>query len=360
MEAFIQIFQAPIVIMAGIIALLCITVQFIADAKRLSFRNALYRKTMAKAKVQNAKPISVIIELRRAADSIMPLLDHLQSHQYTKLQVVIIVKQTAGSRAMMKLTTYRRKHPGSRLTIVKHRKGLTTQTVVRRYATGSLVMRLDADDRLSPDFFSLVSLQFIGVTTKAVIPRTQVILDRTLGSAMQAILAIWADLRHTYTKPPLKEETIQPGVVYLKTALTGRTASSRKIEYSHLVYRLVPASPHRQFVRTFRNVAPNSKLAWLGALSVIAATILIAITLRGDAGQLIAFVMALYCVSLLFLIFTTRGYSLYARFNLILLSPISVVYFLFIGTYGILRNVILSRPKRRFTISPALLLNRFF
>lgn len=324
METFIHIFQSPVVVTAAIIAFICIILQLVIDARRLSHRNALYNMVIAKAKVQNAKSFSVVIELRRSADTLFPLLDHLSSHKYAKLEIVVVIKQTAGTKAQGKLAAYRRR-TGSNIRLIRHRKGMTTDSVVRRYATGKLALRLEPDDRLSKDFFTYASLQFISPALHIALPRQLVIIDSTLTSALEATHTIWKDtIRHLRQAQLPHVEFGTTGVIYNTTAV--KTEGTQKAR---------PAVPHAEYTQLISIYHPKrtpqkpSLRSLPGSITVAITTVAIILGLTklgNDIALLLSFIAAWYGVMLAAILVGDRAYTVYQRLNMIVLSPFSLVY----------------------------------
>lgn len=162
------------------------------DVKDAGRSQKLHDTLLGIGKKQSLKPMTVIVELRETADSIVPLIDHLYSQHYSKLQVIVVVKHTAGKNAVPKLERYRRKYGLKGLRLIRHTRGLTTEQVVQRYATGTFVISLSKDERVSKDFFSILSFDSLLSTDKANITfRRYVALDSTILSSFRAMYHFW-------------------------------------------------------------------------------------------------------------------------------------------------------------------------
>ena len=83
--------------------------QFLLGGKRSQQVRQVYAYLLRDARRRAQQPITVVVYLERRAETIMPLLTHLTSLQYEKLQVLVVVKQTAGSKAVAELQRYRRR-----------------------------------------------------------------------------------------------------------------------------------------------------------------------------------------------------------------------------------------------------------
>jgi hypothetical protein len=326
---------SPAIIGAVVIACLCIVAQIVADVRRVAASRRLYGELFTQLRRQQAKPVTVVIDLRRAAETILPLLNHLQQQKYAKLTVIVILRQTAGSRAQAKLATYRRTKHYPQLRLVKHRKGMTILSVVRRYAPRGLVTQLTASDRVGRDFFFQASLQFADVRVGAVLPRIQMILTTRLSSAFQAVTFVWNDFKKSLMTPLPLDETIQPGAIYRVKALLGGTLPTTRTIYSQTIY--LHRQPHTNFLEEsaagFGQL--HAKTSWL--IVVFALLCLYSAVVSG--GTLGYFLLALYCLLFGFRLGAIKGYSPLDKLTLVLFSPLSVLFFVGVGVVGLIRKL---------------------
>lgn len=130
-------------------------IQIAIDAIDIRRSRRLYKTLIAVAKSQNKQSFTVVVELTRQATTLLPLLDHLYQHNYSKLEVIVVIKHSAGKNARTVLERYRRANRIKGLKLVKHVRGLSNSDILRRYGSGSLAMMLGSDERLSIDSFRL-------------------------------------------------------------------------------------------------------------------------------------------------------------------------------------------------------------
>src|SRR5690606_21154450 len=95
---------------------------------------------------KNTPKIAVVIELTKSVETLFPLLDHLRQHGYSKIEVVVIVKHTAGSKAQAKLNYYKRKNHFKNLKVIKHKKGMNQIAIVKKFVKSQFVMQLEPPD----------------------------------------------------------------------------------------------------------------------------------------------------------------------------------------------------------------------
>jgi len=336
---------SPAVIVVVVAACAGIAAQIVADARRAIASRRLYAQLFAQLRQQQAKPVTVIIELRRAAETILPLLDHLREQKYAKLTVIVMIRQTAGSRAQTKLATYRRTAVYSQLRLVKHRKGMTILSVVGRYAPRGLVMQLGAGDRVGRDFFQQVSFHFADAQVGAVVPRAQTLLTTSLGSAFQAVIAVWLDLKKSLVTQPPVDSTIRPGVVYRTASFLNKKLAASQAVYSQTAY--VTHLPLPRMTVAMTRVASPVMAVWLIA-AVIALSVYGFVATDGTLGF---FLLAVYCVLLSVRLSAIKGYSLLDKLTILLFGPLSLPLFLGIAVfdfiYGIRQGVsyVVKAPK---------------
>ena len=207
-------FLSPLVLTVSAITAVFLIILTTIDAKRSRHRKFL-RKLMTSYVIRkSAKRFSVIVELDRSADTIWPLLEHLSELGYEKLRVVVLVRHTAGKRSLTELRRYQRSNRARlRLSVIKHRKGLDRDMLLRRHVDGELVMWLDRNDRLEAKFLGRVSLEFLDPSLDAIMPRIISRLDDTLAGAATAWREVSQDLWSSLMNA--KTET----VVYRRTTL---------------------------------------------------------------------------------------------------------------------------------------------
>ena len=177
------------VLLAGLTLLIQFALSFI-NSRQVK---GVYSYLIKDARNKSRRSFTLVTSLTRRAETIIPLLDHLEGFRYKKLQVIVIVKQTAGPNAKRMLEAYRRRS-GLHLTIVKHRRGLSYETVVGRYATGDYVMQIDSTDRLSPRFFDLASQILYSTRVGALAIRNHLRPRRTFLQAAWSLIYLFSGI----------------------------------------------------------------------------------------------------------------------------------------------------------------------
>lgn len=318
----------------GIVLLVVVGIKVYVDVKETRQSRRLHQLLIRMAKQISQQPISVIIELDRKADSIFTLIDHLYEQQYPKLEVVVIIKQTAGKKAQTQLINYRRRKNLKSLRIIKHKKGLTVTQTVSKYASGNLVVKLLANNRVSATFFSDVSLDSLSSTYSVIVPRTHIKLDTSVRSGMLAHISVWQRFfsRLRYERVL---QVMTPGVVYNRKALIkGGIKPS------------APACVSRQaYVSTLGNEggAPEFRLRKKYSVIVILGVIgLITVFSAVNAEERI--ILAIFLVSLYLVVHTglqigLKGYSLLDKVNLVLLTPFGLLSTLATLIMGVQKSI---------------------
>ena len=154
----LESFMNPTVVTITIIMVFVLILQLWID--RLRMRQLPKVRLQHSDEIAPKHKISVIVPLSRRAESLFETLDHLRAQNYEQLEVVVVVRQTAGKNAANTLRRYRRKHADLSLRIVKHKKGMDSRVLASRYARGEVVMELEPSYRLSPGFFAQSSAHF--------------------------------------------------------------------------------------------------------------------------------------------------------------------------------------------------------
>jgi|GEM_PF-1193914 len=139
------------------------------------------------ARQRAQQTFSIVVPLERRAGVLYPLLEHLRAHNYPKLQVVVLVKRTAGRRAQAELEAYRRATRYPRLKLVQYTRGMTDAVIAERCATGKYILTLSVHDRLSPHFLRRVSYVLATLNPEALAIREVIRPVRTFERALHSI-----------------------------------------------------------------------------------------------------------------------------------------------------------------------------
>ena len=320
-------------ILIGLIILAVVCMKIFFDIKETVSSRNLYRKLVAKGRKVNQRSASVIIELNQRAETIMPLIKHLYNQKYSKLEVIVIVKQTAGAKAQSRLVSFRRKHHLKNLRIIKHKKGLTVSAVVDKYASGAFIIQLLTGDRLSKNFFSNLSLDALDLDSAVIIPRQQLRLSNNLSRALRVHINVWQNLL-SRLKPSDAPRKLASGIVYQKKSLTSDRNTKITTKTSNRLYVMrqlsVPQISHPWKERSI----------FLTTTSVIVG--LIVLLLLADASErviLIIFLAGLYVVTYSVFQLSLKGYSWLDKLSLVLLAPLGLLNSIFIMLIGLQRNL---------------------
>lgn len=313
-------------ILAGIFAVSVIVIARVLIDIRVSIasRHNL-RDINAYLETHYQPTISVVIELDRSSARVMPLLDHLRESGDRHLDVIVLVKQTAGKYAIDQINAYRTRHKWKSLRAIKHAKGLSVEKVFGEHAKGSLVMSLGYDQRLSRDFWTRTRRAFLDNNTSIVIPRFVITPDHTIRSALFAGVVNWyATIRQIFRR--VRVESLRAGYVARRGT-------------NHGVALVVPAStiecPPTHSPRNLRHhiasVEPHpiQLLLPIIVLAVAFGVVIWVATQQFDPTSsiyVIAGYVALY--SIVQLGVTTR-YSATERLSILLLSPVTLIAAIF-------------------------------
>jgi hypothetical protein len=251
---------------------------------------------------------TVMLTLDRRADTILPLLDHLRSNGYPKLQVVIMIKQTAGSKAQATLASYKRKHQLKDWRIVSHRRGMTLDSAAQRYATGKYVMTLQANSRVDEHFFDRLSRALVATKAPVMMIRS---LVRPVGTFAMAILSIGTVIRATTRQllgRPYMVDSLTEGVVIDRQSLRDDTVLTTRPFLTDQLYidstATVAAKPYvgarglaglsitAVIVGAFLTwlwltVTSSEAWLWTGLLTAVAITVVISLQLSNKGYRAI-------------------------------------------------------------------------
>lgn len=281
------------------------------------------REFKQKARTRHGKQhsITLFIDLRRRAETITPLLDHLEQQNYPQLTVLVVVRHTAGTRAKRQLEQYRTMH-NLHLRIIRHRKGLTTANILSRYSQSDLVLFLRSGDRVSERFFHTASTHMRDRTLGATRVRRQHTLDSSLTSALIATATVW--LSALQTRRYTHSNQSNYNTVYRRRLLL---ISSPKITTTY-VTNISVSSPIAIDIQSFsaraQSIAMHPLLLTLSGVLALVALLSIAID-RYDITILGVIIFVSYATLLVLQLQELKIYTILGRVNLILLSPFSLM-----------------------------------
>ncbi len=327
--------QLVLVIVVTAILLVTLIVTVARDMRAVRANRIIQRALIAAGKVRAQKKVSVIITLSKRADSIIPLLDHLLQQQYGKLEVIIVIKQTAGKHARTRLNAYKKKNTLP-LRIISYKAGMTTEVIARRYASGALIMTMSSETRLSRDFFKHVSIDAFVSKADVIVPARYARLDNTI---KHAILSFDSD---PFT---LDSRGDTSGVIYARQLFIASMQKQPRIQKSNVAYLI---NTHTGKTRLRERIARERQKAWLFILSTLGLVLLVAYIIITDPTSRIV-VVTIITGGLLFLyastVLSTRAYSAVEKMSILLLFPVYIGYRLIVRTIAI-ATVFRSLPRR--------------
>jgi hypothetical protein len=304
--------QLMLVIVCTLILFITLILSVIRDAQAVRAAGKLNRLFIQSGKRQAQRSVSVILHLDKRAESITPLLNQLFGQGYAKLEVIIVIKQTAGKHARTQLNSYKKANRAN-LRLVTYRAGLSDKDVVSRYATSEFVMRLLPDMTLSKQFFSNISFDYLLTRADGIIPRFYTRLDNTIKKA------IASDKRTLTPQSPVDLTVITPGIVYKRRSLL-KHPKHPSIVPSQAAFILDSG-------KTAPKVRPQIKLVWFIIVAIIHIALTAYIVTLDWPEKLL--LLAVYFGALAFLYISSlinhKAYSPLEKVSLILLSPIFLV-----------------------------------
>ena len=297
----------------------------------LTMRRLRTMRAAATAK-EKLPRISVLIELTHSADTLIPLLDALYRHTYANLEVVIVVKQSAGKYAQTKLTAYRQKNSIKLLKVIRQTKKLTKEVLIRQKITGDVVVALHENSSISASFFDRIATEFLDREVDVIKPRQYIVSEKTFIGALRAVQYNWQNVGIRISKSAAFIKGVKPGYAYRRDALLRRptimaTAPCRPsyttaVGLNSATTWGIGTTTAKHAVRRFFTYTHEKILMILVASIVM---LVVARTLEYDAiliaGLLLASCAALYA----FFIIGLKEYSAMERIAHILFAPIGII-----------------------------------
>jgi|GEM_PF-961334 len=320
-----------------LIAFLLITYiifQIAIDVKEIIHSKKLHSKLMDIAKIQSLQTISVVIELTKSAETILPLLSHLSEHKYSKLEIIVIIKHTAGKKSGKILARYRRHNKLNCLKIINHKKGWKIQDYIRRYGSGKLSVVLNIDMRLSPGFFTNASIESINNDNAIIaLPRQHMALNETIASALQTN----ADNLRQFIKLTKIQTSIFPlrsGLIYNNKLIVNdfKMTSVLLLPISQQLY--ISNTTNKNSMKNYFNKSITNTTEILkskyGIISLLIITCLaitsIVLFEPDEILILLDLIIALYVLTIIVMQIRLKGYSLIEHINLVLIAPFSLLF----------------------------------
>lgn len=266
---------------------------------------------MDQAKKRAYKKVTLVVELKRRAETLEDLMAHLASHAYAKLDVVVIVYHTAGSRAERMLRDYAKQY-SVRVTPVRYTKGMSIEAAVKKHSKGILVLRGNSTTRFSPRFFE--KLSFASVEAReAIAVRPYVLLGTSLTKALRALSTTLFQSWVGSNTQPHREHGLVDGIVIPKRYLgTERTYQVQRVLYEEFA----------QAVSVPRRALKPSTLFWLLSIGTV---IVLVVCMTTSLDLLIytgALMTGVWCVYAFLLVLRAKEYTAWERLQLVLLIPV--------------------------------------
>lgn len=277
-------------------------------------RSAVRRTLMKSAKKRAQRKVSVVVQLRRRANSLENLFEQLAAQHYKKLEVIVVVYHTAGKAAPQATRTLARRH-NLVVKTISHKKGLTNEIAAIRRATGDIVMLLSADTRMSERFFEKLSLAFTQPVEAVRIHQLSQI-GQSLISAFRALETVFSELiRAVVFDRPVVTKGLQYNIAVRLSVLK----SSKSYQAPELL--------HDEYALTSSHQTKES--TWRSAVALMSVCGVVALLLLTTPIDLLLYVgLILYIV--LFVVMTVMlvqqvGLKRSEKMNLVLLIPFSLV-----------------------------------
>ena len=312
---FITPASLPTSIAATVILLAMVVVRIRHDRTNISQSNNIYRALINLGKKHALKSFSIMIELDRKADFILPLLDQLRDQNYKKLELIVIIKHTAGKNARSTIMSYGRKNPSIKIRTVKHIAKQKISDAILHSAINPYVMVMSPAFQLSKDFFINASLDIMAQKPDVLTIKSYQQLDNSLLAAYVAHIGI---------PTKISNDDIQVGVVYLRSNLLNKPNRNLKTINSTLAHATVIQTPHIvPSTIIFKQKIYNLPVVMTG---IGAVTYVIIAMSRQDQLLLITLLALSYTVNYAINLLSVKAYSTLDKISLILLAPIFMVY----------------------------------
>lgn len=301
-----------------LIAALTLIILFVVSFNNSRQVKSVYDYLIKDARKKSRRSFTIVTTLTRRVEAVTPLLDHLKQYKYKKLQVIVIVKQTAGSNAKRSLEAYRRRS-GLSLTIVKHRRGLSYETTVERYATGDYAMQIDNNDRLSDRFFDLASQILYSTNIGALSIRNHLRPRRTFLQAAWSLVYLFNGVGMVLGLN--RNKKYQHVIVKRKLIISGKSVDARLYLAEQLYVDV-----------TINAVKPDLSPVYMSAATIIGTLLAVSYYLitrlagpyeSGVFGTVVLITLAACVITIMT---SLRGFKLIDYINMLLFVPLLPIF----------------------------------
>ena len=273
----------------------------------------VYTTLLDAAKQAALLPITVVVPLRRRADSLKRLFGELSVHRYDQLEIIVVIYQTAGSRAQSQARQLARRF-GLKIKTVRHKKGFTLERIVHTRARGEAVILLAAHDKLTVRFFEHASF---ALTQKvpALRIRQYVRLDSRMITVFRALVTVCREAVTQAWHRPRKIHGLRPGMIIRREALIHPYQDAALLFDDFAIER-----PHEPSRPTFRSVVT------LGVLLIVISTLVM--TTPADVLVYVGVLaLGVLLIVIALLVVQHSGYSLLHKLALLFLLPFTPIYY---------------------------------
>lgn len=344
----LDVFNLPILVYyVGVLVVLLVAMRLYLDFSEVSSRRRLNRKLLMLAVKQARQPINVVIELRHSVDRVTPLLEDIYSQNYPELEVVVIIRPSAGRLAMSKLDQFRRRHQVKNLKLRRVPASVLLEAAVIRQASAPIVVVLPEEARLTGGFFEAVMLEGLAAEDRPVHLSVYEMVGRSLGSGVRAHLGVWPNLlRRLHNRGVVG---LCLGVIYQRRFLTRRQLSSHyrlAQSFRAAVWVTAEALDKRKVAEKKMASSFTPKQMTVASLILIgAAGLLMTAGAPRDGWLLLVAINVAYLVAFWF---ATAGtpYSRLDKASLVLLSPFVLIILIFKTVTSLLKPVSSFKPAR--------------
>lgn len=299
-------FIGTIVVLVGFML-----IQLTLDSIRRRNQAKITRDIMNLGKQKAELSINVIVRANGRQHEVTALLDHLKSHGYPKLQVVVIPRSRSNKRAGDYLRRYQKDNPELAVRIVTTSGRVDDRSIVTKYTRSGLMVWLSADSRLSKKFFARLSYEFIDSNvTQLLIPH----LVRPAGSIASLVTA-WTVIRHQ-TFGLLRSRYAHAATTVVLRSAYLKKADAAPPRLARLSFGLVTpykAAPN-DWIKTTINVL----------LTGVFVTLFI-LLLNSEWLFILAALLAVYATMNILWMLPLRGFSALDRLVLIIGVPFSII-----------------------------------
>lgn len=329
--------MSPLVVIA-IAAIILIALQFLIGMRSGAETRRVYAYLLQDARKRARRSFTVIVPLERRAETIIPLLDHLYSHGYDKIKIIVIVKRSAGSKAEQELQIYKRANRRKGLKFVQYKRGMNTAAIAKTLATSEYVITLMPSDRLSARFFEVTSQVLAATSPNALAVRSLVRPARTFAHALWSVARLFRTVKAGFTPLTMPSDV----TIFKRTAIKNKQASPSLVYASSQFYsmNLEESRPIISWRVVFVAIAAGVLAAALFLIMVI--------TLGMATAQLYGLIVFIAVeVTVLLCMLQVRGYRLVDYVNILLFIPLAPLYALGYGIVRLIKSLIsaVRRPR---------------